>query len=78
MPRDRQYWISLWTQKRSQPECPFCREDRWIGWDDVVRLEQVGTGVVVWPQGVEVVPLTCAGCGFVRFQNPAFRDVEAV
>jgi hypothetical protein len=76
MEERQEFWVRLWAQKGAEPKCPFCGEDRWIGWRDRVRLEQVSGGEVLWPEGVEVIPLTCSECGFVRFQNPSFMTVE--
>ena len=72
----QEFFINLWSKKRSKPDCPFCGQDRWIGWRDRVRFEQVGIGKVLWPEGMEVAPLTCSGCGFVRLQSLEFEGVE--
>lgn len=36
--------ISLWIEKGAKPDCPFCGQDRWIGWDNRVRFEQFESG----------------------------------
>lgn len=75
--QSRDFWISLWAQKGSKPDCPFCGNDRWIGWDDRVRLPKIGERGV-WPEGVEVIPLTCSECHYVRLLNQTSLTTEVL
>lgn len=53
--------------------CPFCGQEQWHGWDERVALEHV-TGSKTVDRGTEAFPLTCANCGFIRFQSAHVLD----
>jgi hypothetical protein len=75
MARTREFWVSLWRKEGAKPECPFCGHDGWIGWNDRVRVEQLFEAGTL-PEGVEVIPLTCSKCGFVRLQSTLPQQEE--
>jgi predicted RNA-binding Zn-ribbon protein involved in translation (DUF1610 family) len=53
--------------------CPFCGHEHWYGWDERVALEHaIGRGTV--DRHTEAFPLTCANCGFIRFQSTHVLD----
>ena len=52
----------------ARTSCPFCGHEQWQGWDERVLLEHaVGSEAV--DRRTEAIPLTCANCGFIRFQS---------
>jgi hypothetical protein len=53
--------------------CPFCGREDWHGWDERVSLPHV-PGASVVDRGTEALPLTCANCGFIRFQSSHVLD----
>jgi transcription elongation factor Elf1 len=53
--------------------CPFCGHEQWHGWDERVSLAHVpGSNAV--DRHTEAFPLTCANCGFIRFQSAHVLD----
>jgi hypothetical protein len=53
--------------------CPFCGGEQWDGWDERVALEHVAASDAV-DRNTEAFPLTCANCGFIRFQSAHVLD----
>jgi hypothetical protein len=53
--------------------CPFCGQEQWNGWDERVALEHV-IGSKAVDRRTEAFPLTCANCGFIRFQSAHVLD----
>jgi hypothetical protein len=53
--------------------CPFCGHEQWDGWDERVALEPVIRSNAV-DRHTEAFPLTCANCGFIRFQSAHVLD----
>jgi hypothetical protein len=53
--------------------CPFCGQEEWQGWDQVLALEDSsGTGGI--NRDAQAIPLTCANCGFIRLQSAHVLD----
>ena len=48
--------------------CPLCGHERWNGWDERVLLTRA-THEAGDLDAFEAIPLTCANCGFIRFQS---------
>jgi predicted RNA-binding Zn-ribbon protein involved in translation (DUF1610 family) len=53
--------------------CPFCGHETWDGWDERVELEHV-VGSRSVDRQAQAFPLTCANCGFIRFQSAHVLD----
>jgi hypothetical protein len=53
--------------------CPFCGGEKWHGWDERVGFEHV-VGSDTVDRNAEAFPLTCANCGFIRFQSAHVLD----
>jgi hypothetical protein len=53
--------------------CPFCGREEWNGWDERVGLDRV-IGSDTIDRRTEAFPLTCANCGFIRFQSAHVLD----
>lgn len=61
------------NSRGARMSCPFCGYEQWHGWDERVALEHViGSDAV--DRGTEAFPLTCANCGFIRFQSAHVLD----
>lgn len=72
---ERQFWISMWRKEGAKPECPFCGQDRWIGWDKRIPMSQLVRGGI-GAESVEITPLTCSICGFVRLLSDELVKTE--
>jgi transcription elongation factor Elf1 len=53
--------------------CPFCGQEKWNGGDERVALGHVPGGDAV-DRSTEAFLLTCANCGFIRFQSAHVLD----
>lgn len=61
------------NSRGARMSCPFCGHEQWHGWDERVALEHViGSDAV--DRRTEAFPLTCANCGFIRFQSTQVLD----
>jgi hypothetical protein len=47
--------------------CPLCGHELWDGWDQRIDLPRTLDGKDHAP--IEVIPLLCRNCGFVRLQS---------
>ena len=59
--------------RNARMACPFCGHEQWHGWDERVALEHV-VGSSAVDRHTEAFPLTCANCGFIRFQAAHVLD----
>ena len=59
--------------REARMSCPFCGHEQWQGWDERVALEHV-IGSKSVDRKTEAFPLTCANCGFIRFQSAHVLD----
>jgi predicted RNA-binding Zn-ribbon protein involved in translation (DUF1610 family) len=57
----------------ARTSCPFCGHEQWHGWDERVSLQHV-VGSETVDRRTEAIPLTCANCGFIRFQSAHVLD----
>lgn len=53
--------------------CPFCGQEVWNGWDERIALDHAIGSETIDRRG-EAFPLTCANCGFIRFQSAHVLD----
>jgi hypothetical protein len=53
--------------------CPFCGQEVWNGWDERIALDHAIGSETIDRRG-EAFPLTCANCGFIRFQSDHVLD----
>jgi predicted RNA-binding Zn-ribbon protein involved in translation (DUF1610 family) len=54
-------------------DCPFCGHETWHGWDERIELDHV-IGSESVDRRAQAFPLTCANCGFIRFQSAHVLD----
>jgi predicted nucleic-acid-binding Zn-ribbon protein len=59
--------------RNARMACPFCGHEQWHGWDERITLEHV-IGSKAVDRQTEAFPLTCANCGFIRFQSAHVLD----
>ena len=56
------------NSRGARKNCPLCGREEWNGWDERVKLPHAPDTKTIDRQ-TEVIPLTCANCGFVRLQS---------
>ena len=67
MERAKQLFDFL-NSRGARKNCPLCGHEEWNGWDERVKLPHA-PGTKTIDRQTEVIPLTCANCGFVRLQS---------
>jgi hypothetical protein len=73
MSQRRKHLFDFLQSRGARKHCPLCGEEDWNGWDERVELRPV-EGSVSDDRRTEVIPLTCANCGFVRLQSAHVLD----
>jgi predicted RNA-binding Zn-ribbon protein involved in translation (DUF1610 family) len=69
----RKHLFDFLGSRGARKNCPLCGHEDWDGWDERVALPPVA-GPTTIDRGTEVIPLTCANCGFVRLQSAHVLD----
>lgn len=71
--RKRRQIFDFLASRDARRGCPLCGKEAWNGWDDrahLPTLDDEGRPVAA----IEVIPLVCAHCGFVRLQSAHVLD----
>ena len=55
------------TSRGARKACPTCGHEHWDGWDQRLTLARTLDGVEHTP--LEVIPLLCRNCGYVRLHS---------
>ena len=65
--RARRALFDFLASRGARKPCPLCGDKQWDGWDQRLTLPRTLGGTDHAP--LEVIPLLCRNCGFVRLQS---------
>ena len=56
--------VDFLASRGARKQCPLCGQEQWTGWDQRLALPRTLEGAD--SMAIEVIPLICRNCGFVR------------